>query len=207
MKDILRLPGAISNASSGQVAPRPCWASLVWERGKCMIKDPTDKIQIHFDRQNNVERINFSCLIDTYNPNRMNAEALRRYYDSAQLLFKGYHDDPRFPFLIPEIRRFQRKLHTVWPYAPFFCDLDTFFIAIEAFSQLDDLVVVEADGSDEVLFKINSFQLHRYVKQSRRTIRMLGSRARLNAREIRDRITRVDDYIFKRCGPFPGRRK
>jgi hypothetical protein len=170
-----------------------------------MIKDPTDKIQIHFDRQNNVERISFSCLIDTYNPNRMNAEALRRYCDSAQLLFKGYDDDLRLPFLVPEIRLFQRKLCQAWPYAPFFCDLDTLFIAIEAFSQLDDFAVMEVDNSDRVLFRINPAQLRRYVLQSHRTIRQLGARAGFNQQEIRDRILRIDHYIFQCCGPFPGK--
>jgi len=116
-----------------------------------MIQNPADKIQIHFDRRNNVQRSKFSCLTETYDLNRMGPAALRRYYDSAQLLFKGYDDDPRLPFLVPEIRDFQRKLRNVWPYAPFFCDLDTLFIAIEAFSQLDDFSVMEVDGSNQVL--------------------------------------------------------
>jgi hypothetical protein len=166
------------------------------------MKNSPHKIQFVFQRERHVQCGNFSSLTEMFSLERIAPAGLRRYCGTVQVRFSGYADEKRLPFVIPEIRTFLRKLNKEWPYAPFFCDLDNSFLALEAVAHLDHISVLEKAGSQEFGFWVNTRELQRHVRQSHNIIQMLGQRASLPAGDVEKRIKQFDDYIALRLGPF-----
>jgi hypothetical protein len=171
-------------------------------RWKVIMAFPPNKVKVIFDKHRHVQRGNCSDLIQQFNPKIMSPEALRLHCGAVQILFRGYQDDSRLPMLIPELRTFVRAIRRIWPYAPFFCDLHTFFLEIEAFAHLDRYSVVEKSDSEEILFIICTPELRRYVRQAHKTIQILGKQSRMTRPQVQSRILQFDNYISARMGPF-----
>lgn len=158
------------------------------------------KIKIIFQRQN-VETADFSTLLQAFDPGIMTVEGLRLYADTLQIDFLGYGNENRLQYLIPEIRSFVRELGTVWPYAPYFCDLHTDFLAIDAASHVDHMRVLQRLGCAKFKLWIEAEELQRHVKQSLDVIQKLGTRAGLSTAQIRQRQRHYAKYIRMRLGP------
>ncbi|MGO8698183.1 MAG: hypothetical protein ACLQVY_10750 [Limisphaerales bacterium] len=156
---------------------------------------------MNLERQRHVESLNFSIVLEAFDAKAIAPEVLRQLCDTVQVLFLGYEHDTRSPFVIPEVRRFLRKLRGAWPCAPFFCDLNTSFVALEAFAYVDHARVVEKAGSEEIHFWICTSELRQYVAQSYQIIQVLGEHSGMSRTEIRQRKLRLADYITKHFGP------
>lgn len=165
------------------------------------------KIQFWFDKMRNVECNNFSGLIEAFDPKKMTDIGVRQHLDSVQILFAGYANEQRSPFVIPELRAFLRRLRKAWPHAPFFCDLQNSFIGLEAVAHLDHFRIIEQADSPEFWFWIQTSELRRYVRESHQIIETLGRQARMTTAEILLRKALFDNYITERLGPFGKRVK
>lgn len=160
------------------------------------------KILITFNRQLHVVPSEFRFLLAALNAPIMPSQDLRAKCGSLQVLFSGYDAAHGLPFLVPEIRRFARKLHAAWPHGPFFCDLATDYLGIEVFAHLDHFLVIERSDSPEFQLFINTNELARHVGECHRNIKALGKQARMSKVEIADRLEQVDQYIVQRFGPW-----
>ena len=206
----LRLsPDATATLSQNQKPPRqgrlarslrPHWPRRT--KWKVTMAFPPSKIKVVFDRDRHVQRCDCSDLLQSFDPKIMLPEALRQHCGTVQILFRGYQDDSRLPMVIPELRAFVRAIRRIWPYAPYFCDLHTFFLEIEAFAHLDHYSVVEKSDSEEILFIICTPELRRYVRQAHKTIQMLGEHSCMTRAQVRRRVFQFDNYISARMGPF-----
>lgn len=164
------------------------------------MQNSCSKIQIFFDRNRQVERCDFSSLIEVFNADKMTSLGLRKHCDSLQILFHGYARERRLPFVIPELRSFLQALRREWPFAAWFCDLNNSFLGLEAMAHVENFTVMEIAGSKEIRFQINSLELRNYVHVSHELIRVVGKRAGMTGFEIRQRQRAFDTYIYQRFG-------
>lgn len=166
------------------------------------MKNAAPKIEIPFYKELHVNRCSFSTLVELFNPGTMTPQGIAMHRDSLQIRIYGYEADQQLPFMIPEVRAFVRTVRQNWPYAPFFCDLDGPYVSCEVFSSFDQLTVVDREDCDQICFKIPTLDLRRYVRESRQTIRDLGTRSKMKPFEIKARIERLEDYLRRSCGPW-----
>lgn len=187
-------------AGSTTRAPSRCPVELAIKRGMHMHLHHF-KFKIVFECDRHVQRGDFSILVETFNPDDIGRLGLRQYCDSVRVFFAGFPHETKAPYTIPELRTFLRALRSKWPYAPYFCDLNNSFVAIEAMAHVENFSVIERADSDVLYFRINIPELERYVMESHRTIRILGRLSGMSKSEICKRVERFDEYIKTRLGP------
>lgn len=157
----------------------------------------TPKFKFVFLRERHIESGDFAQFIELFTPPKTTPpQALRLCCNSLRVHFHGYKNEKRLPFLIPDLREFIRKLRKSWPYAPYFCDLDSSFLSLEAMACFDHFTILEWDDSGKMTFQINTKEISQYLGESNEVIERLGKQAGMTALEITNRKKQVSDYLW-----------
>jgi hypothetical protein len=165
------------------------------------MKESNSKQQIYFDREEHIQNSRFQILLESFDGKSMEPEELRSSCDTLQILFCGFSEVNEPPFVVPEIRAFTRQVHTVWPFAAFFCDATSMYLVLDAFAVLEHFIVIQRDRSRQMSLTVDESELRQYAEQTRATIQELGTRAGLSESDIAKRRLRLNEHLSQWLGP------
>ena len=107
--------------------------------------------------------------------------ALRKQLGSLVLTFHGYDHDERELHCIPEVRRFVRAFHTVWPYWLFFLNphagISTLPVLVAC--RLENLNIVHVEGSAVCQLDGDPAEIRRLMSADLPSFRHVADAARL----------------------------
>jgi len=97
-----------------------------------------------------LDTLDFSAFLQRYGVEQWpSGAALRKQMGSLMITFYGYDDDRRELHCIPEVRRFVKEFHRIWPYWLYFlCPAgDASSLTMLAACCLDKISVVQVEGA------------------------------------------------------------
>lgn len=104
-----------------------------------------------------------------------------------EFIVEGFDDDPQEIYGIPEVRKFYQKLHRVWPYWFFFCDLGSQTLTMMTMCLLPNLTGFKRLGAPSVSVEINSADFLHFIKSNLKPLNFMMERADMSEREIANR--------------------
>lgn len=136
------------------------------------------KAKFIFERRH-IEECEFQILLDAFNPDEMSPENLKLFCGSVKVTVGGYAECPERPFRVRELRIFLRELGKVWRpgAAAFFCDVNSAFFSLYLVNQLDNVIIVERDRTNDYFVRCRAAELEPIFAEACRGIAELGHRA------------------------------
>lgn len=158
------------------------------------------KVQIHFQRNTNVQKCKFDILLEAYHPDSMTSPGLKNAFDTLEIFFEGYQTEGGLPFIMPEVRIFTQQVHKRWPYAPFFCDVSNSFIILDAFASLTHFSVLDDSRTNQIALTVDRNELSDYMRRTQIMLDDLGRRAALSPSVIEHRKASLRELLRKWFG-------
>lgn len=143
-----------------------------------------------------VEREDFSHFLGIYGPGRLpKGRQLGEMMNSLVLVIEGYDQDSREIHSIPEVRRFYAALLKAWPYALYFCNLDTDEFRPMVFCCLSSILAVRFDRIRMVKVEYDLIELLRFLRPRFGPMNALCLRAGLSNESTIARARAVFEYF------------
>ena len=118
---------------------------------------------------------------------------LRAMMGSLMPCIQGYDDHPQELYCIPEVRRFVREFHAIWPHWIFFFCAVPEASVIEVFSAccLDNLNVVQREGTGITIMDPDPAELTEFLVGDLPSFRQMCDRAKVFPDMRRARLVEV----------------
>jgi hypothetical protein len=126
-----------------------------------------------------IEECEFQILLDAFNPEEMSAENLKFFCGAVKVTIRGYAECPERPFRVRELRNFLRELGKSWRpgAAAYFCDVNSAFFSLYLVNQLDNVIIVERDRTNDYFVRCRAAELEPVFAEACRGIAEYGARA------------------------------
>lgn len=154
-----------------------------------------DMIVYEFSRKA-VEEKDYSDFLPRFAPaNLPKGEALGEMMDSLVLAVGGFDDDPSEIHSIAEVRAFYQELQQQWPYALYFCSLETEELLMFTLCCLESLDVLKVKGQSQVRVSFEPWELGQWIAKGFGPMNELCEAAGMTEHQIYDRTKALFDYF------------
>lgn len=120
---------------------------------------------------------------------------LAKMMGSFQFLIEGWDDDPQELYAIPEIRKFYKHFHKVWPYWFFFCDLDTETLSMMILCLMPNIKGFKRLGDPMACAEYDPMDLIRFIQINFGPLNAMMERAGMSETDIYNRTRDVFRYF------------
>jgi hypothetical protein len=156
---------------------------------------PVEPLVLFEFGRHRIEALDFGPFLARYAPGKLpdNPRRLRAMMGSLMPCVHGYDQDRRELHCIPEVRRFVREFHTIWPHwLFFFCALPG-ASTLEVFSAccLDHFNVIQRDGAAITLLDPDPAELTQFLMGDLPAFRAMCDRAEVFPELRRARLAEV----------------
>jgi hypothetical protein len=156
---------------------------------------PVEQLVMFEFGRHRIKALDFAPFLERYAQDKLpeNPRRLRAMMGSLMPCIHGYDNDPRELHCIPEVRRFVREFHTVWPHwLFFFCALPG-ASTIEVFTAccLDRFNVIQRNGAGVTFLDSDPAELTRFLMSDLPAYRTMCDRAEVFPELRRARLAEV----------------
>lgn len=143
-----------------------------------------------------VECGDFRHFIGGYGPDQLPVgPRLQEMMNTVVFGIAGWDTDPRELHSIPEVRRFYAALHRAWPYALYFCNLDTDAFRMMTLCCLPSIAALKVEGRPTVAVEYDRLELLRFLNLGFLPMNEMCERAGMTERQIFDRTLDLFGYF------------
>jgi hypothetical protein len=154
-----------------------------------------DLIVYRFNREA-VEEGDCSDFLRRFGPTNLpKGKALPAMMNSLVLTAGGFDDDPREIYSIPAVRSFYQRLQRDWPYALFFCSLDTEELMMFVLCCLETLDTLKIKGQSQVRVSFEPWEVGQWIAKGFAPMNELCEAAGCTERQIYDRTEALFRYF------------
>lgn len=108
-----------------------------------------------------------------------------------QFVVDGWNHDPQEIYAIPEIRKFYRHFHRVWPYWFYFCDLGTETLTMMTMCLLPNLQGFKRLGEPKAAVEYDPMDLITFISKNCAPLNAMMERAGMSEMDIYNRTRDV----------------